>query len=349
MARLRPTEGAGRQHYKQLVQLVRKISDDLGFDVPAVAGSESVVLRASAQKLALYEVSYNALYTEISRICSGNEIFLIVDNNDFIPVIMGSERLSIDRAIDQAQVSNKRNVLVPVRELLDFAGDVDLKSIVAGREGEFYPLPLPTQNLNETMNNVRQSVTDDKGFEVSFSGSYFSNKLMMKQMLIVLLISLALLYFILASQFESLTLPIIVLLEVPIDLFGAFLFLWIWGGGINLMSLIGIIVMSGIIINDSILKVDTINQLRSQGFGLLRALSEAGKRRLKPILMTSITTILALVPFLFTGGLGSDLQRPLALAVIGGMLVGTVVSLYFIPLCYYVLEYRAELKKRSKK
>ena len=104
------------------------------------------------------------------------------------------------------------------------------------------------------------------------------------------------------------------------------------------MSLIGIIVMCGIIINDSILKIDTINQLRAQGYTILRAIATAGQRRLKPILMTSLTTILALFPFLFISGMGADLQKPLALAVIGGMTIGTLVSLYFIPLCYYYLK-----------
>lgn len=166
----------------------------------------------------------------------------------------------------------------------------------------------------------------------------------MKEMMIILAISLLLLYFILAAQFESLRLPFIVLLEVPIDLFGAFLFLWIFGDSINIMSMIGIIVMTGIIINDSILKIDTINQLRKDGLPLIRALHVAGLRRLKPILMTSITTILALIPFLLSSGMGSDLQKPLALSIIGGMLIGTLVSIFVIPLLYYYLEKGKELR-----
>ncbi|MDP3432117.1 MAG: efflux RND transporter permease subunit, partial [Bacteroidota bacterium] len=137
---------------------------------------------------------------------------------------------------------------------------------------------------------------------------------------------------------ESLTLPLLVLIEVPIDIFGAFLALKIGGAGINLMSLIGIVVMSGIVINDSILKVETMNQLYKQGIPLMRAIVEAGHRRLLSILMTTLTAILALVPILFTSGLGADLQKPLALAVIGSMLLGTVVSLYFVPLCFYYLK-----------
>jgi multidrug efflux pump subunit AcrB len=153
----------------------------------------------------------------------------------------------------------------------------------------------------------------------------------------VFLISILLLYFILASQFESFLQPFIVLLEIPIDIAGAFLLLYLFGESLNIMSAIGIIVMSGIIINDSILKIDTINQLRKGGMSLNIAIQTAGKKRLKPILMTSLTTILALLPFLFFDGLGAELQRPLALAVIGGMTIGTIVSLYFIPLSYWFI------------
>jgi multidrug efflux pump subunit AcrB len=96
--------------------------------------------------------------------------------------------------------------------------------------------------------------------------------------------------------------------------------------------------MAGVVINDSILKVDTINKLMDSGNSLLRSIFEGGLRRLKPIIMTSLTTVLALLPFLFQSGMGAELQKPLALAVIGGMFVGTLVSLYFIPLLYYLLK-----------
>ena len=138
-----------------------------------------------------------------------------------------------------------------------------------------------------------------------------------------------------AAQFESLWQPLIILLEIPIDVGGALLLLWLFGGTINVMSIIGIVVMSGVIINDSILKIHTINLLRKQGFKIEDAIKQAGKLRLKPILMTSLTTILALTPFLFMNGLGAELQKPLALTVIGGMIIGTFISLYFIPLMYY--------------
>ena len=106
------------------------------------------------------------------------------------------------------------------------------------------------------------------------------------------------------------------------------------------MSLIGIIVMCGIVNNDSILKVDTINKLRKSGYSLVRAIMVGGSRRIKPILMTSLTTILAVAPFLYRGDMGSDLQYPLSVALIGGMVIGSFVSVFYVPVVYYAIYHR---------
>ena len=104
------------------------------------------------------------------------------------------------------------------------------------------------------------------------------------------------------------------------------------------MSAIGIIVTCGIVVNDSILKIDSINELRKAGMPMYEAIHTAGKRRLRAIIMTSLTTILAMVPLLFTSDMGSELQKPLAIAMIGSMVVGTLVSLFVVPLAYYLVE-----------
>ena len=113
--------------------------------------------------------------------------------------------------------------------------------------------------------------------------------------------------------------------------------LWICGHTLNLMSAIGLIVTCGIIINDSILKLDAINELRKTGMPLLEAIHEAGRRRLRPIIMTSLTTIFAMVPLLFSFDMGSELQKPLSIAMIGAMFIGTLVSLFIIPLIYWFI------------
>jgi multidrug efflux pump subunit AcrB len=108
------------------------------------------------------------------------------------------------------------------------------------------------------------------------------------------------------------------------------------------MSAIGIIVTCGIVVNDSILKIDSINELRKVGTPLMQAIHTAGIRRLRPIVMTSLTTIMAMVPLLFSSDMGSELQRPLAIAMIGSMLLGTLVSLFIIPLIYWFIYRRKE-------
>jgi multidrug efflux pump subunit AcrB len=109
------------------------------------------------------------------------------------------------------------------------------------------------------------------------------------------------------------------------------------------MTMIGFIVMSGVIINDSILKVDTINNLRAEGMGLREAIYTGGSLRLKPIIMVAMASLISTAPILSSQGIGSDLQRPMALALIGGMSLGTVVSLFFIPLAYWYIYRKGEM------
>jgi multidrug efflux pump subunit AcrB len=186
----------------------------------------------------------------------------------------------------------------------------------------------------------------ERNLGVSFFGQYFKDQERIKELVSILLISVLLLYFILAAQFESFVQPLIVIFTLPLGISGAIIVLLLTGTSLNVMSAIGLVVMLGIMVNDAILKIDTINRLKfkythlSEKGALDRALYEAGQIRLKPILMTSITTILALLPVVFSSGLGADLQRPLVFSVIGGLTIGTFTALYFVPLAYWFISKR---------
>ena len=201
----------------------------------------------------------------------------------------------------------------------------------------FYPVEILYSGNNPypLLDKIRNAVRDTGDFDVSFEGSWFSDRMMISELSLVLAVALVLLYLILASQFESLVQPLIILSEIVIDIFGALAVLWLCGVSVNLMSMIGLIVVCGIVINDSILKIDTINRLRKQGLGLKHAIMTAGHRRLKAIVMTSLTTILSVCPFLARGSMGDDLQYPMSLVIIAGMIVGTTVSLLIVPMIYY--------------
>ena len=340
VARLRNVEDLGSEQVEQLKGMWHQVQQNVGeLVLKPIAWQEYMTLVANKEKLMTYNVSPSSLFNALKSAFNEKEILSIIDNQNFVPVILGGDSKKIHEVLSETTVQSRDSAQIHVSEFIQVVNSQDMKTIVGGVEGEYYPIELPIEDIEveSTIEQLKKLISTNKWYDVAFTGSYFSNKELISELIIVLLISLILLYFILASQFESFILPLIILLEVPLDLAGAFLFLKLFGMSINLMSMIGIVLMSGIIINDSILKIDTIIQLQRQGHPLLKALLVAGQRRLKPILMTSITTILALVPLLFMGGLGAELQAPLAIALIGGMLLGTIVSLYFIPLCYYYL------------
>ncbi|MDR0954857.1 MAG: efflux RND transporter permease subunit [Rikenellaceae bacterium] len=313
-----------------------------------VLWNEHQLLVPDQELMTLYNVDYQTLFSVLKNSVDQNQLLTLTDGSILIPVLSGNNLRSED--ILRRSVVGRDSTVVPLRTLLTETRERDLKSIVSGKEGNYYPLSLQvsSREVPDLMRRIGEVVRENDGYEVEFSGSYFSNRSMIRELIVVLLVSLLLLYFILSAQFESVIQPLIILSEVIVDIFGAMLLLWVCGASINLMSLIGIVVMCGIVINDSILKVDTINRLRKEGYSLLRAILTGGGRRLKPIVMTSLTTILALLPFLSRGSLGDDLQYPLSLALIGGMIVGTLVSVFFVPLVYFEIYKRKAYAGKGK-
>ena len=300
-------------------------------------------LNISKEKLLLYRVSYNELYRILKTAFRENSVTMLHSYQQYLPIsVAGSEKTVneiLQETLIQTEPDNKGNIeYIPLRELVTIAPAEDLKSITSGRNGEYVPFNFyDVQNGDKLMREVKQVAEETKEWDTGFSGSFFSNREMLDELVVILFISLLLMYFILASQFESFLQPLLVLAEIPIDVAFALLLLWLCGHTLNLMSAIGLIVTCGIVINDSILKLDAINELRKAGVPLLEAIHEAGRRRLRPIIMTSLTTIFAMVPLLFSSDMGSELQKPLSIAMIGTMLVGTAVSLFIIPLLYWFI------------
>ncbi|MCK4764400.1 MAG: efflux RND transporter permease subunit [Candidatus Aminicenantes bacterium] len=158
-------------------------------------------------------------------------------------------------------------------------------------------------------------------------------------------LAIILVYMIMAAKFENIFQPFIIMLTVPMGLIGAFLFLLVSGNSLSIISGIGILVLIGIGVNDAIVKVEYSNQKRREGMGVREAILTASKVRLRPILMTTFTTIFGLIPMALMTQTGAELQRPLALVIIGGLLFTTFLTLIFIPVCYEILENIREKKK----
>ncbi|MGC9337014.1 MAG: efflux RND transporter permease subunit, partial [Candidatus Cloacimonadia bacterium] len=161
-------------------------------------------------------------------------------------------------------------------------------------------------------------------------------------LILAFILAIILVYIILGIQFESFLLPFVIILSIPLALIGVIWGLLITGISINLMSLIGTVVLVGIVVNDSILKLDTIKRLRSQGYDLLTAVKMGGSQRFRPIIMTSLTTIFGLLPLAIGLGTGAELTRPLAIAIITGLIASTLLTLFIIPVIYVLIEKRKE-------
>ncbi len=345
VARLRSMDGDAADPHKLNI-LLNEISIALGdIHIKPAAYSQQIAFAPRGDIMALYGVSVGSIVEALRNSLTENELYRVIDGSESIPVIIGRDRISLASLLESTYIEvidsqQQETQKLSVATFLYEVKSQDLKSIVSGAEGNYYPLEIdvPSSRVPQIIETIDRVVLDDTNFEVSYSGNYFTTSEMLEELITILVVALLLLYFILAAQLESMVQPLIILSEIVIDLFGAFALMWLFGVTLNIMSMIGLIVMCGIVINDSILKIDTINRIRREDKkSLLRAILEGGNRRLTPIIMTSLTTILAISPFLITGDKGSDLQYPLSIALIGGMIIGTLVSLYFIPLVYYLV------------
>jgi HAE1 family hydrophobic/amphiphilic exporter-1 len=173
-----------------------------------------------------------------------------------------------------------------------------------------------------------------QGYDLLIAGNYQEQQKAFDELLISLLLALLLVYMVLASQYESFGDPLVVMLSVPLAAIGVILTLFLTHTTLNLQSAIGCIMLGGIVVNNAILLVDQAGRLRREGLPTDAALAEAGRRRLRPVLMTTLTTILALLPLAFGFGEGADAQAPLARAVVGGLAVSTLITLVLIPAVY---------------
>lgn len=176
------------------------------------------------------------------------------------------------------------------------------------------------------------------GINAIVSGQSEEMEASFESMQFALLLAVFLVYLVMASQFESLIHPLVILFTIPLALVGAVLALYITGTTINIVAFIGIIMLAGIVVNNAIVLVDLINQLRAQGKERIAAILEAGTARLRPILMTSLTTTLGLLPMAMGFGEGSEVRTPMAITVIGGLTVSTMLTLVVIPVVYSLMD-----------
>jgi HAE1 family hydrophobic/amphiphilic exporter-1 len=207
-------------------------------------------------------------------------------------------------------------------------GDRDLGGIVRDLQGRLKAISRPAD------------------YEFHFGGEYEEQQEAFRELTMVAILSLLLVYMVMAAQFESLRDPFIILFSIPLAAIGVILTLVLTQTTFNMQAFLGVIMLIGIVVNNAIVLIDYTNQLRrEQGFEVDDAVVTAGAHRLRPVLMTAITTVLGLVPMALGIGEGAELQKPMARVVIGGLLSSTMITLVLVPVIYAILEHRTHARR----
>lgn len=256
------------------------------------------------------------------------------------------------------------NITTPTGANIPLSQVADL-SVVKGpleitRENQEKVVTVTGQIVNRDLNSIVKDIDAKlqeyempEGYQYSIGGE---NEEMMEafgQLALALVLAVILIYMVMASQFESLINPFIIMFTMPLAFSGGALGLFITGRKLGVTSFIGIIMLAGIVVNNGIVLIDYINTLRNEGKDRSEAIIIAGPVRLRPILMTTLTTILGLLPLAFGVGEGSELMSPMATVVIGGLLLSTVITLVFVPVIYTVFDdlsnsFKSKLKGKKK-
>jgi len=242
-----------------------------------------------------------------------------------IEIVSGSQRIRLD------DIANIEYSTAPKE--IDRSNQMRVGIITAHLRSE--------RPFNAVVSDIRSQLSDiplPADYRLDFSGEEQKRQEAFANLKFALLLSIILVYMVMASQFESLVHPFTILLSIPLAMTGVVIIFLLVGKSFDIMALIGVIMLAGIAVNDSIILVDAINQLKREGAAVRNAIIEAGQRRIRPIIMTSLTTILALLPLTFGFGEGAALRQPMALAVIGGLVTSTLLTLVVIPCVYLKLD-----------
>lgn len=271
------------------------------------------------------------------------------DTEELNVYVSDSEDVSMDRddiqkmKIEYTDAMTQKTKKVKLSKIADFSLADSPSSINRNKQSRYMSVSASIDdehNIGLVSNEVRDVLEDYEmpaGYDMEFTGEDESINESVEQVVLMFIVGVLFMYLIMVAQFQSLLSPFIILFTIPLAFTGGFMGLWISGSEVSVIAMIGFVMLSGIIVNNGIVLVDYINQLRESGMEKFDAIVEAGQTRLRPILMTAITTILGLVPMVVSGESGSDMVRPMAIVTIGGLIYGTLLTLFVVPCIYAVL------------
>ncbi len=310
-------------------------------------GTPEVEVEIDRFKTSYYGVTVESVINQIKGYLQGASAGTFEKDGELKDITIKLGDISLSQLNDL--IITAGNVKVPLSEIARVRTITSPREITRrnqSRTAYIYAMTGKDQPLDKIIREAEASlgsVALPSDYKLEFTGEELKRRESMSNLTFALILSLVLVFMVLASQFESIIQPFVVMLTIPLAGVGTVLTFFILGKPLNMMAYIGIIMLAGIAVNNAIILIDRINQLRESGTPKREAIVQAGAQRIRPILMTSLTTILALVPLTIGIGESASLRSPMALAVIGGLFSSTILTLIVIPCVYWVFDSFSDL------
>ena len=274
------------------------------------------------------------------------------DGNDYgIVVQYAPEHRNEVNKLKEMQVSNLLGQQIPLSAIADIVESLGPLEIQRQSQQRYVKTTadLNGVSLGEATKTAQEIIDNTEipdGISVEIGGQVNDQKSSFSSLFLIFFLGIALVYMVMAAQFESMKDPFIILFAIPFTLVGVILAFFVTGITLSVTTFIGLIMLVGIVVNNGIVLVDYTNMLRKRNYPLRDAVMEAGRSRLRPVLMTSLTTILGMLPMAVSNGMGREMYAPLGITIIGGLLVSTLVTLLLVPAMYTSLYHRTLIKDR---
>lgn len=290
----------------------------------------------------IYNIDINTVVTQIQDQLEGKTAGQLERDGEMRDITIKVPEKSLNQVNDLMITSGEQ--VFRLNEIADISLETSPKEIIRRNQNRIGKVTAQIDKgvaLDKVANEIREAVSTidlQPNYRIQVTGEEEKRQESMNNLGFALILSVILVYMVLASQFESLVHPFTILLTIPLAFVGTVVTFLVFGKTFNIMAIIGVIMLAGIAVNNSIILVDRINQLMLDGLDRKNAIIQAGQQRIRPIIMTSLTTILALLPLTIGFGESASLRSPMALAVIGGLTTSTLLTLVVIPCVFDVLD-----------
>ncbi len=316
-------------------------------------GAPEVEIHVDRMRAGMYNLDINTVVSQIQEQLEGQNAGQLEKNGEMQDITIKVPEKGLDE-INSFLITSGDQVF-RLNEIADISYGVAPKEVIRRNQNRIGKVTAQMEKgtaLDHVSKEIRAQVSTIDllpDYRIQVTGEEEKRQDSLRNLSFALILSIVLVYMVMASQFESLIHPFTILLTIPLAVVGTVLLFFIMGKTFNIMAIIGVIMLVGIAVNDSIILVDRINQLMREGLDRRQAILQAGQQRIRPIIMTSLTTILALLPLTFGFGESASLRSPMALAVVGGLVTSTLLTLVVIPCVYDVLDHFRLLFVRKNK